>query len=269
MNDPEFPVTAADGDPAGQRAGGIADRIRSQGPDRHGDGQPPGARPAADPHQFGRRRRADVAKAKRSAEAGRAGPGRRSRAWGPTNRAPLTASSATRTPVPRSGLQFELPIGNREAAAIFRRAQLQRMQAIEQYRFLVSQVSQDVKTALRDVQASWEEIGARAAGALRRLRYAPGPRTARGAGRSARSHLRPAQAGHPGTARRRRARRGAGDLQLQHRDPKLERAKGTLLRYNNIVMQEENLLRRRGPSSATAVHLIIRAAALFISAWTR
>lgn len=59
------------------------------------------------------------------------------------------------------GLNFEIPIGNREAIAIFRRAKLQRLQAIEQYRFLVDQVTQDVKTGLRDVNASWDEIGSR------------------------------------------------------------------------------------------------------------
>ena len=45
------------------------------------------------------------------------------------------------------GVQLEIPIGNRAARAIWKRALLQRMQSIEQYRALVDQISQDVTTA--------------------------------------------------------------------------------------------------------------------------
>jgi outer membrane protein TolC len=55
------------------------------------------------------------------------------------------------------GFQLEIPIGNRAARAIWRRAQLQRMQAIDQYRLLVDQVALDVRTALREVHTTWEE----------------------------------------------------------------------------------------------------------------
>ncbi len=112
------------------------------------------------------------------------------------------------------GLTFELPIGNREAGAIFRRAKLQRMQAIEQYRFLIDQVTQDVKTGLRDVQASWEEIGSR-----RQARFAASDtllalEQREAQGEALDPHLRSAQAGLSGAAGRRRAGRSTGDFKL-------------------------------------------------------
>jgi outer membrane protein TolC len=54
------------------------------------------------------------------------------------------------------GLQFEFPIGNRAARAIYVRASLQRQQAIDSYANLINQVALDVKTTLRDVETSWE-----------------------------------------------------------------------------------------------------------------
>ncbi|HWB52646.1 MAG TPA: TolC family protein, partial [Tepidisphaeraceae bacterium] len=58
----------------------------------------------------------------------------------------------------RAGLQLEIPIGNREAKAIYQRSMLQREQAIETYRDAISQGMQEVKSSLRDVQTSWQEI---------------------------------------------------------------------------------------------------------------
>jgi outer membrane protein TolC len=54
------------------------------------------------------------------------------------------------------GLQLEIPLGNRAAAAIWQRSLMQRMQAIASYAGLVNQVALDVKTAARKVDESWE-----------------------------------------------------------------------------------------------------------------
>ena len=80
------------------------------------------------------------------------------------------------------GLEFEMPIGNRAARAIYRRVQLQRLQAIEQYQNLIDQVQADVKTALREVNTPGT-ISSSAArrGSRRRTRSWPsssGPRRA-------------------------------------------------------------------------------------------
>jgi outer membrane protein TolC len=139
------------------------------------------------------------------------------------------------------GLQFELPIGNREAEAVYRRAQLQRQQAIEQYGFLVEQVSQDVKTALREVQTTWEELGAR-----RQARFA--------ANDSLRAIEQQEEHGEALTPTfvqlKLDSQERLADAQREEATAisdynnaiaKLERAKGTLLRYNNVLIAEASL----------------------------
>lgn len=139
------------------------------------------------------------------------------------------------------GMQFEIPIGNREATAIFRRAKLQRMQAIEQYRFLVDQVTQDVKTGLRDVNANWQMIASR-----RQARFASADTLLALEQREAQGEaldptfvqLKLDSQERLADAEREEALAIANyNVAISH----LERVKGTLLRYNNVVMQEESL----------------------------
>lgn len=139
------------------------------------------------------------------------------------------------------GLQFEIPIGNRAARAITQRALLQRQQAVDQYRSLVEQVSLEVKTALREVDTNWEEMVANrqsrfaAADALLAIQQ-------REDGGEA---LTPtfvqlkldSQERLADAATREVASVSAYNLAIA----RLEQAKGTLLRYNNILMEEENL----------------------------
>jgi outer membrane protein TolC len=56
------------------------------------------------------------------------------------------------------GAQFEQPIGNRAAEAQFRQARLARQQAVLGYKRAVQEVVLEVKTALRDVETSFELI---------------------------------------------------------------------------------------------------------------
>src|SRR5439155_5527526 len=140
-----------------------------------------------------------------------------------------------------AGFQLEIPIGNRAARAIWRRAQLQRMQAIEQYRALLDQVALDVKTAIRQIETTWEErVGAA------RARFAAADALA-----AVEERERANEALTPDFVNRKL------DLQNQlalaeQREAEatsyymialsdLEHAKGTLLRYNNIVMEESPL----------------------------
>jgi outer membrane protein TolC len=58
------------------------------------------------------------------------------------------------------GLNFEQPLGNRAAEALFRQRRLERMQATIAYRNTVQGVVGDVKTSLRDVQANYILIDA-------------------------------------------------------------------------------------------------------------
>jgi outer membrane protein TolC len=139
------------------------------------------------------------------------------------------------------GLQFEIPIGNREARAIKRRAQLQRLQAIDQYANLIQQVSLEVQIALREVKTSWDLMAA-----TRMSRFA-----------AADSLLAIQQRQDAGEALtptfvqlKLDTQERLANSQTQEVDAisnyniaiaRLEQAKGTLLRYNNIVMEEESL----------------------------
>jgi outer membrane protein TolC len=57
------------------------------------------------------------------------------------------------------GVQFELPWGNRAARAIYVRAYYQREQAVESYRNQIEQTALEVDQALRAVETAWELIG--------------------------------------------------------------------------------------------------------------
>jgi outer membrane protein TolC len=121
--------------------------------------------------------------------------------------------------------------------------QLQRLQAITQYRNIIDLVQQEVKTSHRDVATSWDVIVQR-----RQARFA--------AADSLLAIQQRAEAGEALTptfvqlqldAQERLARAQAEEAAAM-RDyniaiSRLERAKGTLLRYNNVVMEEEPLRR--------------------------
>jgi outer membrane protein TolC len=140
-----------------------------------------------------------------------------------------------------AGLQLEIPIGNRAARAIWKRAQLQRLQAIEQYRALVEKVSLEVKQAVREVDTSYTEIAG-----FRAARFA-----ADDALRAVEERERANEALTPEFVNRKldlqqqlaEAERAEAQSVARYQVAlsKLERAKGTLLRYNNIIMEEAPL----------------------------
>jgi outer membrane protein TolC len=134
---------------------------------------------------------------------------------------------------------FELPIGNREARAIVRRAYLQRLQAMWQYKNLVAQVVLDVTTALREVQTSWNEIGAR-----RQARFAQADELGAYEDRRINGEaLTPTfvQLILDGQERLANSEReeALAIASYEVAVARLERAKGTLLRYNNVMVAEE------------------------------
>ncbi len=136
------------------------------------------------------------------------------------------------------GIQFEIPIGNRAARAAYRRSLRQRQQAVWSYGARVSQVALDVKTALREVQTSWEEMRA-----TRQARFA--------AADSLLAIQQREEAAEPLTptfvqlkldtqANLANAERAESQALVNYNVAitALERAKGTLLNYNNILMRE-------------------------------
>lgn len=137
------------------------------------------------------------------------------------------------------GLQIEIPIGNREARAIYQRTLLQYQQAVDQYRLTAEQVALDVKLALRQVYTSWDEIIA-----TRQARFAAEDALAAIVSRErAGERLTPEfvqlkldrQTALAQTERSEVEAIARYNLALAN----LEKAKGTLLRYNNVVMKEE------------------------------
>lgn len=137
------------------------------------------------------------------------------------------------------GFQLEVPLGNREARAIFRRTQLQRQQAIDQYRDLIEQVSQEVRDAHDNVYSAWRRMqvnrqylfSAEAALAAIQQEQDVGnvPLTPDFVNRKLNQQEILAQA-------RRENARALTDYNVAI--SALERAKGTILKYDNVLMQE-------------------------------
>ncbi|HUB26383.1 MAG TPA: TolC family protein, partial [Tepidisphaeraceae bacterium] len=139
------------------------------------------------------------------------------------------------------GLQLEMPIGNREALAILRRTALQREQAIEQYAADVAQVSLDVRQAAREVAANYDIVLAsrRSRVAAERALYDEVQRQQNGTEPLTPEYVQL----RLDLADRFAAEKEAEDDAVANYNvalEKLEFAKGTLLKYNNVVLQEEN-----------------------------
>jgi len=139
------------------------------------------------------------------------------------------------------GVQVEIPIGNREAKAIYQRSLLQRQQAIEQYRNLIEQVSEDVKKAYREIGTTWDEMVA-----TRQATFAAQDALLAIQQREDQAEpltptfvqLKLDRQAELANAQRAEA---AAIANYNIAISALEHAKGTLLRYNNILLQEEKM----------------------------
>lgn len=137
------------------------------------------------------------------------------------------------------GFEMEYPIGNRSARAIFERARLQRLQAIEQYRNILAQVSLDVKTSMSDIRSNWEQSAARTQSRLASREQLDLIQKQQDLGEP----ITPpfiqvklqAQETLANEAREEAAAIANYNIAIQ----RLERAKGTLLKYNNVKLKED------------------------------
>lgn len=139
----------------------------------------------------------------------------------------------------RAGLQLEIPIGNREANAIYQRSMLQREQAIESYFDAISGGTQEVKSALLDLQTSWQEIVD-----TRRAIFAAEDALAANQAREESNQILTPEFLQLKLDRQSdlASARLSYDQAVANYNvalANLERAKGTLLRYDNIVLQED------------------------------
>ena len=139
------------------------------------------------------------------------------------------------------GFKLQMPIGNRAARAIYQRSLYQHMQTIEQYRSYIESISVDVKTAARAVQTTWEVTRS-----SRRSRFAAEDALTRINTRE--------KSGEPLTPEFVQLKLQIQDALAESRQNEaqaisnynialatLERAKGTILRYDNVVLQEDPL----------------------------
>jgi outer membrane protein len=140
------------------------------------------------------------------------------------------------------GLQLEIPLGNREAASIYKRAHLQQLQAIASYEQLMQEISADVANAWREVYTSWTALKGSRQTRFEAEEFLEGLNFRQSQGLQpldvnfvqikidAQDRLASAQ------------RREATELANYNTAlSKLEKAKGTILRYNNILMEEDKL----------------------------
>lgn len=144
-----------------------------------------------------------------------------------------------------AGLQFEIPIGNREARAIYRRSMLQRLQSIQQYKSLVNQVAEDVRLRAREVETSWTELIN-----FRNARFAQEQALkAIQAQEDAAEPLTPFFVRNKLDTQARLAESENAEVQAltayNVAISQLERAKGTLLKYNNISLEENGTAQLR------------------------
>lgn len=138
------------------------------------------------------------------------------------------------------GIEMEYPLGNRAARAIFERARLQRLQAIEQYRNILAQVSLDVKTSMTDIRSTWEQAAARTQSRLASREQLDLIQRQQDLGEP----ITPpfiqvklqAQETLANEAREEAAAIANYNIAIQ----RLERAKGTLLKYNNVKLKEDS-----------------------------
>jgi outer membrane protein len=139
------------------------------------------------------------------------------------------------------GFKLQVPIGNRAANAIYKRSLIQHTQAIEQYQSFVESISVDVKTSLTDLGADWETIRS-----SRRSRFQAEDALNRIEARE--------KSGEPLTPEFVQLKLQLQDALTQAQQneaqavsnynialAQLELAKGTILKYDNVVLKEDPL----------------------------
>jgi outer membrane protein TolC len=137
------------------------------------------------------------------------------------------------------GVEFEYPLGNRAALAILNRAKLQRGQAIEQYSGLLAQVAQDIRVSLNDIQSNWHQSIARSQARLASRRQLSLIQKQQDIGEKIEPSFMlvklQAQEELANNAREEVSALANYNIAIS----RLERAKGTLLKYDNVQIKED------------------------------
>jgi outer membrane protein len=140
------------------------------------------------------------------------------------------------------GLQFQMAIGNRAARAVWQRSLLQRMQAIAGYGSEVEKVTADVKTAVLAVKSGWLRLRAAHNAKLHYEKLFGSLEAQINSGNQALDYnfIFNLLQDQEQMAAVERAEHSAQNDYI-YAIAQLENAKGTTLRYNNVVMEQEQL----------------------------
>jgi outer membrane protein TolC len=142
----------------------------------------------------------------------------------------------------QAGLQFEFPLGDRAAQAIWQRALLQRMQAIASYAGLVNQIAFDVKTAARQVDATWARLSRAREARLHYEKLLEKLKTQVDAGNQQLTFdfiINVVQDQQALAQAEQTEHLALNDYNFAIAT--LEKNKGTILRYDNVIMEQEQL----------------------------
>jgi outer membrane protein len=142
------------------------------------------------------------------------------------------------------GFQFEYPLGNRAAKAIFRRAQLQYLQANDSYRQLIEQIITDVTKAAREVETTWTEIVRTRQSAFAAEDALQAVQIREDAGEALSPEFVDLKLRQQELVAQSKRDEAAAISNYNIALAGLERVKGTLLKYNNVVMEEAALPKR-------------------------
>ena len=144
------------------------------------------------------------------------------------------------------GIQLSIPIGNRAARAGYERARLQQQQAIDSYQATIEQVTLDVSQALREVSTSWDELVQYRKGTFAQndVLIALNQREEGGEALTPTFVQLKLDTQERLADARRQENTAVGNYNIAIY--KLEEAKGTLLRYNNVIMEEDKMPEIRG-----------------------
>ncbi len=140
------------------------------------------------------------------------------------------------------GLELEVPIGNRAPRAAYQRELLLRQQEIDRYRDLIEQVSLDVRTAVREVQTTWDEMVT-----TRQARFATADSLRAIQLREENNEpLTPTFVQLKLDTQERLANAWRAEVEAVGNYnvaiANLERVKGTLLKYDNVIMAEDSTI---------------------------
>lgn len=137
------------------------------------------------------------------------------------------------------GLQLEIPIGNRAARAIYTRSRLQHLQAIEQYQNLVSQVALELKVAQREVKTTWDEMIATRESTLAASEALRLTQERRRLGEPLTPTFVQLELNLQAELAQAEQVEQQAIAAYNVAIARFERAKGTLLRYNNVLLAEQ------------------------------